>query len=124
MQNDIVKKARENLMTVSYGKFDLIETVFPLDILLSNRPRQLRRMIAEKLEVPIESIPYKTFMSWLSRLRSKSQQVRGFRGPSVENVTDKDQKQMGEKDWKAFAISNPLKQDTPEEVLLNYPTYD
>ena len=124
MQNDIIKKARENLMTVSYGKFDLIETVFPMDVLLSTRPRQLRKMIAEKLEVPTESIPYKTFMSWLSRLRSKSQRVRGFRSPSVENVINKDQKQTGEKDWRAFSISSSLKQETSDEVLLNYPTYD
>jgi hypothetical protein len=124
MQNDTIKKARENLMTVSYGKFDLIETVFPLDTLLNSRPRQLRKMIAEKLELRPENIPYKTFMSWLSRLRSKNQQVQGFRSSPVEFVPGRDQKQKGEKDWKAFEVSNPTKQVTPEETLLNYPEYD
>ena len=124
MQNDTIKKARENLMTVSYGKFDLIEMVFPLDTLLNSRPRQLRKMIAEKLELRPENIPYKTFMSWLSRLRSKSQQVQGFRSSPVEIVTGGDQKQKGEKDWKAFEVSNPTKQVTSEETLLNYPEYD
>jgi hypothetical protein len=124
MQNDTIKKARENLMTVSYGKFDLIETIFPLDILISSRPRQLRKMIAEKLELRPENIPYKTFMSWLSRLRSKNQRGEDFRSPPVEIVTDRDQKQKGEKDWKVFEVSNPTKQVTPEETLLNYPEYD
>jgi hypothetical protein len=124
MQNDTIKKARENLMTVYYGKFDLIETIFPLDTLLNSRPRQLRKMIAEKLELRPENIPYKTFMSWLSRLRSKNQQVQGFRSSPVKIVTGRDQKQKGEKDWKAFEVSNPTKQVTPEETLLNYPEYD
>jgi hypothetical protein len=124
MQNDAIKRARENLLTVAYGKFDLIETIFPPDVLLSSRPRQLRKLIAEKLELQTEGIPYKTFMSWLSRYRSKNKQAVHFSGRTVKNVQSKEQIQKGERDWQDFEVSNPSKRELPEETLLNYPEYD
>ena len=124
MQNETIKKARENMMNVPYGKFDLIETVFPMEILLYTRPRQLRKLIAEKLELSPEKIPYKTFMSWLSRLRSKNKLGKRIPIQSLESLTDRERKQKGEKNWQAFEVSNPSTQGASEEALLNYPEYD
>jgi hypothetical protein len=124
MQNDPIKRARENLLSVSYGKFDLIETIFPLDVLLKSRPRQLRKLIAERLELQPDSIPYKTFMSWLSRLKSKNKPVVHIYSLPIEGVSNSVQIQKGEKDWQAFEASNPSKQEIPNETLLSYPEYD
>jgi hypothetical protein len=124
MQNDTIKRARENLLNVSYGKFDLIETIFPLDVLLNSRPRQLRKLIAERLELQPDSIPYKTFMSWLSRLKSKNNQVVRISSRPIDGISNNIQKHKGEKDWKAFEASNPSKQEMLDETLLSYPEYD
>lgn len=124
MQNETIKKARENLINLPYGKFDLIETIFPIEILLHSRPRQLRKLIAEKLELSPKNIHYKTFMSWLYRFRSKNNPGKRLPIRLADSMTDREIKQKGEKNWQAFEVSNPSTQEPSDESLLNYPEYD
>ena len=120
----MIKKARENLMNLPCGKFDLIETMFPIEILLNSRPRQLKKLIAEKLELSPKNIHYKTFMSWLYRFRSKNTPGKRLPIRLAESVIDMEIKQKGEKDWQAFEVSIPSTNEPSDETLLNYPEYD
>ena len=67
----LIVEARENILSNEYGKFDLIETLFPLEFLLSQKPRQIRKLICSKLSVQSEQVNYECLRSWLRRLKKK-----------------------------------------------------
>ena len=96
MEKTLIQMARENILADEYGKFDLIESIFPSSVLLNSKPRQVKRMICEKLEIEADQINYKTFISWLSRLRKKHQK-QPEKG-----------KENSSKDWRNFKASEPV----------------
>ena len=106
--HEILVKAKENLLSDAVGKFDLIESIFPLPVLLKEKPRQLKKMICEKLLVDPAQINYQTYMSWLRRFRKKHSPSKPPAGEISEELQD----------WQNFIPSEPASslQDTP--VLL------
>ena len=110
MEKTLIQMARENILADEYGKFDLIESIFSPSILLNSKPRQVKRMICEKLEIEADQINYKTFISWLSRFRKKHQKQ-----PEKANSS---------KDWRNFKPSEPISTLAKDaEPLLKLVTY-
>jgi hypothetical protein len=117
----MLTQARENMIAGCYGQFDLIPALFPQSILLYEKPRQLRRMIAVKLDVPLEQVRYRTFISWLARFRARHasmavQQSSAMNMPTVQPAPPVD--------WKSFQASAPERRNPESDVLLSFPTYD
>jgi hypothetical protein len=117
----LLTQARDNLVAGCYGQLDLIPALFPLSVLLHEKPRQLRRMIAIKLDVPLELVRYRTFISWLARFRARhasmiAQQASAMNMTPVQSAPPVD--------WKAFQASAPERRDPESDVLLSFPTYD
>ncbi|HWZ22786.1 MAG TPA: hypothetical protein VNW06_09045 [Cytophagaceae bacterium] len=110
MEKTLIQMARENVLADEYGKFDLIESIFPPSVLLKSKPRQVKRMICEKLEIEADQINYKTFISWLSRFRKKHQKQ-----PEKENSPN---------DWRNFKPSEPVSTfEKDNAVVLKRITY-
>ena len=108
----ILQRARENMLADSYGKFDLVETIFPIRVLLNTRPRQLKRMICEKLEIELHQMNYKTFISWLSRFRKKHQEQREKEKANPQN------------DWGNYIPAVPVSSFAEDNaVVLKKATY-
>jgi len=127
----LLARARQNLLGEGYGKFDLIEELLPPAWLLSARPRQIRRRIAEELQLPLEAVPYKTFMSWLTRFRARRP------GRPWTDIVPQDGRQPGtpaaptpslekgprDADWRAFVASDPRQTGGSEGPLMSFPDY-
>jgi len=107
---EIRAKARENILSDNTGKFDLIESIFPLPFLLSQKPRQIKGMICEKLELNPSDINYRTFISWLRRLRKK-------------HATDNNSKEKGKEDWQSFNPSEPQPSQQISSIVLKKIVY-
>lgn len=118
MATDIVAKAKRNLLSERYGKFDLIEKIFPIEILLNEKPRQLKMQICEKLTVCPVDINYQTFCSWLRRFRS-----RHLKSISISLSTAENKEVQEKKDWRNFQPSEPSKQPLLQESLLKIINY-
>jgi hypothetical protein len=117
----MLTQARDNLVAGCYGQFDLIPALFPLSILLHEKPRQLRRMIAIKLDVPLEQVRYRTFISWLARFRARHASMTVQKGSAMVMPPVQSGPPV---DWKAFQASAPERRDPESDVLLSFPTYD
>jgi len=123
----IRERARTNLLGEGYGKFDLVEELFPAAWLLSAKPRQIRRRIAEELQLPVDAVPYKTFMSWLARYRSRrcgGPLAPMPAGPLVDPACPRaDSSTAGGGDWRTFVASDPRMTNTPSLPLMTFPDY-
>ena len=62
---------RERILSEGYGKFDLIDTVFSKEEILSAKPRILLKYIIARFSIPYEAINRKTFWSWHLRYKKK-----------------------------------------------------
>ena len=114
-------QARDNLVEGCYGQFDLMPALFPLPVLLQEKPRQLRRMIAAKLELPLEQVRYRAFISWLARFRARHAAISQQQGPDANAVTFQATKTL---DWKGFEASTPERRDPDPGTLISFPAYD
>jgi hypothetical protein len=99
--NELIEKARENILSDEIGKFDLLESVFPLEFLLTQKPRHVKKKVCETLFIDPDQINYNGFMSWIKRLRKKHP---GMRRTVVKPYTDKTDKE----DWRNFQPSEPV----------------
>ena len=95
----ILEMAREDILSNRYGKFDFVETIFPLNVLLNTRPRLLRKMICDKLELQPNQINYKTFISWRSRFIKKYR-----RKPAIKQTSD----EKDSMDWRNHQPPEPI----------------
>lgn len=114
---DIITQARQGFLREGYGKFDLVEKIFPIEILLNEKPRQLKILICEKLSICSTDINYQTFASWRRRFKNKHLQTRSPLQLIVENDKRK------EDDWRNFQPSEPSKQPLLNEPLLKTINY-
>jgi hypothetical protein len=120
-QTALLAQARDNLVEGCYGQFDLVPALFPLPLLLQEKPRQLRRMIAARLEVPLEQVRYRTFISWLARFRARHASISQQQGQDVDAASFRETKPL---DWKGFQASTPERKDPDPGTLLSFPAYD
>lgn len=73
MEHDAVKR---KILSDTYGRFDLVEKVFPESFLMNEKPRTIIDSIISKLDVRRRQIHYPTFYSWLWRYRNKNASYR------------------------------------------------
>jgi hypothetical protein len=66
---------RERILSEGYGKFDLIDTVFSKEEILSAKPRILLKNIIARFSIPDGAINRKTFWSWHLRYKKKNKLV-------------------------------------------------
>ena len=66
---------RERILSEGYGKFDLIDTVFSKEEILSAKPRILLKNIIARFSIPDGAINRKTFWSWHLRYKKKNNLV-------------------------------------------------
>jgi hypothetical protein len=120
-------RARANLLGDEYGKFDLIEELLPASLLINARPRQIRRWIAEELQLPVEAVPYKTFSSWLGRYRARKRQLGWMPGtgtsPRDGSIDPSTHQSPQPGDWRSFVASEPRQAVNPDEPLMTFPDY-
>ena len=126
MSEKDIQMARARILSDSYGKFDGIELLLDPLTILSLRPRQLRRKVADMLELDLNQIPNKTFMSWLYRYKSRKDR------PSVQSaiarVAEKtpviiEKKGDGGDSWMQFRASDPKPMNDNQELLIQFPDY-
>jgi hypothetical protein len=122
-QDESIIRVRRNLLESGYGRFDLVPELFPIAVLLNEKPRQLRRQLAQRLDLEIGDIRYKTFISWLSRFRTRHTTKGGSHASGAPGETANEQRE-GEEPWRKFRPSEPKRQDAQEGELLGFPKYD
>lgn len=118
-----VERARTNLLEARYGQFDLIPALIPLPSLLQEKPRQVRRLIAARLEIPEERIRYRTFISWLARFRRRHAALPP-KNDSPTETTQEPRPSEPAADWRSFRASEPQRQGTAEGTTIAFPRYD
>ena len=106
---------RERILSEGYGKFDLIETIYPKEEILYSRPRVLLKNIMDRFSIPDGVINRKTFWSW--HLRYKKRNKLDTASPILFQKLQADSKKIDElsEDWRDFNPSEAedLKQHTP-----------
>ena len=111
------KAARDHFITVGYGKFDLIETRLPLEILLHGKPRVVKKMISEQFGLSASEINDDTFWSWLRRIRKSN--VRNI--PRNKNGRPQNESLEGGEQpdqWKSFTPSNPVMEKEVTQAII------
>ncbi len=118
---ELIERARKNLLEGRYGQFDLIPALIPVSLLLTEKPRQLRRLISTQMEVPLEAVRYRTFISWLARFRARQSMISQSQPKPEQPPAPAITKPM---DWKSFQASNPGPRESDTGALISFPTYD
>lgn len=121
---ELVERARVNLLDARYGQFDLIPALIPLPALLQEPPRQVRRLIAARLSVPEERIRYRTFLSWLARFRQRQALLRDTPPAAPPPSTPVRDRPGTAADWRAFQASEPRRQEGEGGTAIAFPRYD
>ena len=107
---------RERILSEEYGKFDLIETVYPKEEILQSRPRVLLKNIMQRFSIPEGAINRKTFWSWHLRFkkRNSGEQPELSTYLKKDNAVSKKSPELSE-DWRHFNLSDAdtLKQRSP-----------
>lgn len=106
---------RDRILSEGYGKFDLIETIYPKEEILYSRPRVLLKNIMDRFSIPDGAINRKTFWSW--HLRYKKRNKLDPASSTLFLKRNSDSKKVLElsEDWRDFNPSDAedLKQHTP-----------
>ena len=126
MSEKDIQMARARILSDSYGKFDGIELLLDATTIRSLRPRQLRRKVADMLELELNQIPNKTFMSWLYRYKSrKGMPALHSAVARVSEITPAalDKKGDAGDAWMQFKASDPKPRNDNQEVLIQFPDY-
>ncbi len=126
MSEKDIQMARARILSDSYGKFDGIELLLDPLTILSLRPRQLRRKVADMLELDLNQIPNKTFMSWLYRYKSRrGRPALQSAEARVSDITPVIFEKKGEEGdgWIHFKASDPKPMNDNQEVLIQFPDY-
>ena len=107
---------RERILSDDYGKFDLIETIYPQEEIINSLPRVLLKNIMTRFSIPHGAINRKTFWSWHLRYKKKHR-VHGSTSASFFQSENNSLKIVSEQpgDWRDF---NPSKADSSK---LNKP---
>ena len=106
---------RDRILSEGYGKFDLLETIYPKEEILYSRPRVLLKNIMDRFSIPDGAINRKTFWSW--HLRYKKRNKLDPASSTLFLKSNSDSKKVLElsEDWRDFNPSDAedLKQHTP-----------
>ena len=106
---------RDRILSEGYGKFDLLETIYPKEEILYSRPRVLLKNIMDRFSIPDGAINRKTFWSW--HLRYKKRNKLDPASSTLFLKRNSDSKKVLElsEDWRDFNPSDAedLKQHTP-----------
>jgi hypothetical protein len=119
---ELIERARQNLLEGHYGQFDLIPALIPVSLLLTEKPRQLRRLISTRMEVPLEAVRYRTFISWLARFRARHASIH--EGSNTSIPSNPPPHIPPSPHWKSFQASDPGPRETDAGSLISFPTYD
>jgi hypothetical protein len=122
---EMIQWAKEKLLSDGYGKYDLIEKLLTQEELLQEKPRILRERISVLLQLDIGDIPYRTFLSWLHRVRKKAGDLKGTERTAAKirqldpivGVSGTDE-QAGDDDWKKFKPTDISTLKREEEPIL------
>ena len=97
---------RERILSEGYGKFDLIESVFSKEEILSAKPRILLKNIIARFSIPDGAINRKTFWSWHLRYKKKNKLVSSptsiFQRESLKHEKTPEHSE----DWRDFKPSD------------------
>lgn len=98
-----ILNVREKILSEKYGKFDLIEQLFPAEELIKGPPRIVLQRIVATLSLDPEAFSKQTFYSWLRRYRQRngatsypeqkpnnqtSEEWRSFKPSSIDSLKD------------------------------------
>jgi hypothetical protein len=126
-----VQRARADLLDSVYGRFDLIPDLIPTTLLMREKPRQLRKLIALRLALEVEQIGYRTFISWLYRFRirqhglqEKEEDIHTLPPPEPKEKGDGGTESLESADWRAFRASDPIRNQDTDHGLLAFPEYE
>lgn len=117
----VVRAARDHFITAAYGKFDLIQALVPLEILLYSKPRIIKKRICEKFGISKGEINNDTFWSWLRRIR-KSQRENISLNKTLPQYAEQFQNEEQTIDWKNFTPSNPLMEREDKQTIIKLVT--
>ena len=97
---------RDRILSEGYGKFDLIETIYPKEEILYSRPRVLLKNIMDRFSIPAGAINRKTFWSW--HLRYKKRNKIEPVSPTLFHKSNADSEKVLElsEDWRDFNPSD------------------
>lgn len=104
---------RERILSEGYGKFDLIETCYPLEEILQARPRVLLKNIMERFSIPEGAINRKTFWSWHLRYKKKNKVQHSDSIFFKEGVDDFKKVLNQVEDWRDF---NPSEAENSKQI--------
>lgn len=90
---------KRKLLSDTYGRFDLLEKLFPESFLMDEKPRTIIDAIIDKLDVRRRQIHYTTFYSWLWRYRCRNASYR---------------KKKAKRSLQEFKVTDP---DTSPEIV-------
>ena len=99
---------RERILSEGYGKFDLIDTVYGKEEILSAKPRILLKNIIDRFSIPGGAINRKTFWSWHQRYKIKNRYSVSPPTSIFQKENSKQEKASEHSDdWRDFKLSNP-----------------
>ena len=98
---------RERILSEGYGKFDLIDTVYSKEEILSAKPRILLKNIIDRFSIPGGAINRKTFWSWHQRYKIKNKCSVSLPTSIFQKGKAKQEKAAEHsEDWRDFKPSN------------------
>jgi hypothetical protein len=120
---DRLDHARRHLLGSPYGRFDPIPGIVPVRELLQGKPRQVARLIAQRLDVPLEQVNTRALTSWMLRFKKRHEAARS-KGTGQKGDGEGDEGKGKGGDWMDFKPSEPKRQEPQEGDLLGFPDYD
>lgn len=104
-----ILNVREKILSEKYGKFDLIEQLFPIEELIKWPPRIVLQRIVTELSLDPGTINKQTFYSWLRRYKQRkgsafypeqkpnnqaSEEWRSFKPSNIDSLKDHHKKSI------------------------------
>jgi hypothetical protein len=116
-----INAARDHFIIAPYGKFDLIQAMIPIEILLYCKPRIIKKIISEKFGLLSSQINNDTFWSWLRRVRKGQEEnisLNKLKHQHIEPFQSNEQAA----DWKNFTPSVPVMEKEAEQTIIKLVT--
>ncbi|MEY2916290.1 MAG: hypothetical protein RIS73_4 [Bacteroidota bacterium] len=116
-----VTAARDHFIIAPYGKFDLIQAMIPIEILLYCKPRIIKKIISEKFGLLTSQINNDTFWSWLRRIRKSQEENVSFNKLKPQYI-ELFQSSEQAADWKNFTPSVPVMEKEAAQTIIKLVT--
>lgn len=92
-----ILNVREKILSEKYGKFDLIEQIFPDEELTKGPPRIVLQRIIATLSLDPDAINKQTFYSWLRRYKQRK---------GATSYPEQKPNNQASEEWRSFKPSN------------------